>query len=202
MESKLHIVVEGCDLDDYVYGLLPCLHSPSENVLAWIRNDKLACSFILSHCSNTEQHLIEDIGLAATAYQFLKLCHEHEGAYTQLILIPEAFTLCFVRFATSFNTAKDLSKRIFNIRFPSMDAFLRVILLNMLQGEFIGLHNQVATVMSAATSTSPYTSNDILKRLELEQQLLDGTTHTGDTALLTTQKGCHPASTKLCSNCN
>ena len=202
---KLRIVLEGCGLDDYVYSLLPRLSSPPENVLAWIRNDKLARSFILSRYSDEEQRLIEDIRLAGTAYQFLKLRHEREGAYTQLILIQEAFTLRFARsarFATSFNTAKDLIKRIFNIGFPSMDAFLRIVLLNMLQGEFVGLRDQVTTAMSAATSISPYMSNDILKWLELEQQLLDGTVHTADTALLATQKGHHPQSTKLCSNCN
>ena len=91
---------------------------------------------------------------------------------------------------------------IFNIGFPSMDAFLCVVLLNMLQGEFVGLCDQVTMAMSAATSISPYMSNDILKRLELEQQLLDGTVRTADTALLATQKGHHPQSTKLCSNCN
>jgi hypothetical protein len=185
--------------------LLPCPSSLPENVLAWIRNDKLARSFILSRCSDEEQRLIEDIGLAGTAYQFLKLRHERKGAYTQLILIQEAFTLRFARsahFATSFNTVKDLVKHIFNIGFPSMDAFLRVVLLNMLQGEFVSLRDQVATAMSAATSISPYMSNDILKRLELEQQLLDGTVRTTDTALLATQKGRHPQSTKLCSNCN
>ena len=202
---KLCIVLEGCGLDDYIYSLLPCPSSLPENVLAWIRNDKLARSFILSHCSDEEQCLIKDIGLAGTAYQFLKLRHECEGAYTQLILIQEAFTLCFAcsaRFATSFNTVKDLVKCISNIGFPSMDAFLHAVLLNMLQGEFVGLCDQVAMAMLAATSISPYTPNDILKQLELEQQLLNGTVRTADTALLATQKGRHPQSTKLCSNCN
>lgn len=163
---KLHIVLEGCGLDEYVYGLLPRPHSPHESLLTWIRNDKLARSFILSCCSDEEQRLIEDISLAATAYQFLKLHHEREGAYTQLILIQEAFTLhfaCSARFATSLNATKDLVKCIFNIGFPSMDSFLRVVLLNMLQGEFVGLCDQAATAMSAATITAPYTSNDILK---------------------------------------
>ena len=137
------------------------------NVLAWIRNDKLTHSFILSHCSDEEQCLIKDIRLAGTAYQFLKLCHECEGAYTQLILIQEVFTLCFAhsaRFTTSFNTAKDLVKHIFNIGFPSMDAFLHIVLLNMLQGEFVGPCDQVTMAMSAATSISPYTSNALRSR--------------------------------------
>ena len=92
---KLRIVLEGCGLDDYVYGLLPCPNDPRESVAAWIRNNKLARSFILSCCSNEEQRLIEDIGSSSTAYQYLKLRHEHEGAYTQLILIQEAFALHF-----------------------------------------------------------------------------------------------------------
>ena len=202
---KLRIVLEGCGLDDYVYGLLPRPSDPRESVTAWIRNDKLARSFILSRCSDEEQRLIEDIGSSSTAYQYLKLRHEREGAYTQLILIQEAFTLRFARstrLATSFNITKDLVKRIFNIGFPSQDSFLRVILLNMLQADFSGLRDQIATAMSAATPATPYTSNDILKRLELEQQLLDGTSRPVDTALLAAPRGRQPTSNKLCTNCN
>ena len=141
----------------------------------------------------------------APAYQFLKLHHECEGAYTQLILIQEAFTLhfaCSACFAMSFNAMKDLIKHIFNIGFPSMDSFLQVVLLNMLQGKLVGLHDQVVTAMSATTITAPYTLNDILKQLELEQQLLDGTVWPTDTALLANQKERLPTSNKLCSNCN
>ena len=53
--QKLHIVLEGCGLDDYVYGLLPRPDNPCKSVAAWIRNDKLARSFILLHCSDEEQ---------------------------------------------------------------------------------------------------------------------------------------------------
>jgi hypothetical protein len=45
----------------------------------------------------------------------------------------------------------------------------------MLQANFSGLRDQIATAMSAAMPAMPYTSNNILKRLELKQQLLDGT---------------------------
>jgi hypothetical protein len=125
--QKLHIVLEGCSLNNYVYGLLPCPNNPHESLTAWIRNDILACSFILSCCSDEEQWLIEDISSSSTAYQYFKLRHECEGTYSQLILIQEAFMLCFAcstHLATSFNVAKDLVKHIFNIGFLSQDLFL------------------------------------------------------------------------------
>ena len=72
----------------------------------------------------------------------------------------------------------------------------------MLQADFSGLRDQIATAMSAATPAMPYTSNDILKHLELEQQLLDGTSQPADTALLAAPRGRQPTSNKLCMNCN
>ena len=91
--QKLCIILEGCGLDDYAFGFLVCPSTPQESISVWVRNNKLTHSFILSCCSDEEQHLLEDVKSAASAYTFLKGHHEHEGAYTQLILIQEVFAL-------------------------------------------------------------------------------------------------------------
>ena len=96
---------------------------------------------------------------------------------------------------------KDLVKHIFNIGFPSPDMFLCVILLSMLQGNFVSLRDQDATVMSTASTAMPYTSDNLLKHLELKQQLIDGAVGSTNTVLLM-QKGKSQPMQVICLNCH
>jgi hypothetical protein len=92
--------------------------------------------------------------------------------------------------------------RIFQIGLPSQELFLSIVMLNALSGELSNVRDQVATALSNSDQNRPFTADDIRKRLDTEQQIVNSESNRSPplTALAARmEKG--RRSTKVCSNC-
>jgi hypothetical protein len=114
------------------------------------------------------------------------------------------------RLASQYQKAYELVKRIFTIAPITAESFLRVILINMMQGpENAHMRDNVVTTLTAATSEKPYACWDILKCWEYEQQLIDGHGHGTENnrafVMMNRGRGKGPASGSsnppTCTNC-
>jgi gag-polypeptide of LTR copia-type len=195
-------------LDDYLTGSVICPDSEKEPRAAvnWRTNDKVVRSFIGLKSSEEEQEYIEPHSTAAEVWTSLKSRHKQEGPITQILLIQEALNVRYVkseRLSTTSTKLSDLNTRIFAIGIPTKDVFLSILMLNSLSGELSNVHDHVATSLS---SSNTFTSNDIRKRLDTEQQIIDSDTANSSRllpeALVThTRKPIPNKTMKLCQNC-
>jgi hypothetical protein len=90
-------------------------------------------------------------------------------------------------------TLRDLVNRIYVIGIPKQEDFLLIMLMNVMSSAFTTLRNHIADCINASTDSNPYTSFHALKRLDMEQQLLDSEKqhHSGGITLTATTSGKH-----------
>jgi hypothetical protein len=175
---KIGLILESCGLHEYAYGELKDPVNEPNNHRTWSLNDRLACSFLILHFSDADQELVNHITHSADVLQFLRKCHEQEGAYQQLLLIQELLLeKRFSRdipFSTSYREAFSLIDRIFAIGLPTKDTFTCVALLKMLDSpDFTSVRSQVTAALANATPDKPYTRDDIVKLMDQEQLVVN-----------------------------
>jgi transposase InsO family protein len=175
---KIGLILESCGLHEYAYGELEDPVNEPSNHRVWSLNDRLARSFLILHCSDADQELVNHISTSAGVLQFLRKRHEQEGAYQQLLLIQEL--LLEKRFSrdtplsVSYREALSLIDRIFAIGLPTKDAFACVALLKMLDTlDFATIRSQVTASLANASPDRPYTKDDIVKLLDQEQLVIN-----------------------------
>lgn len=103
--------------------------------------------------------------------------HDFEGAFAQILLLRELFSIRFTRSEPYRETAdrmKSICERIFIIGVPTEDTLLCLTLHNAMSGDLENLQSQITTALSKQTKAAPYTSDDIMSRLELEWQVSTG----------------------------
>ena len=103
----------------------------------------------------------------------LKSHHKQEGPITQILLIQEVLNIRYLkseRLSSASTKLADLNTHIFAIGIPTKDVFLSSLMLNSLSGELTNVRDHVATLLS---SSNTFTSNDICKWLDTEQQIID-----------------------------
>jgi hypothetical protein len=72
---KIGLILESCGLDEYAYGELVDPISDPSNHRMWLCNDRLARSFLILHCSDAEQELVNHITSSAGVLEFLRKRH-------------------------------------------------------------------------------------------------------------------------------
>ena len=162
-------------LDDYLTGGIVCPDAATEPRAAanWRANDKVVCAFLGLKACEEGQEFIEGKTSTKDMWDSLKARHEQEGPITQILLIQEALNVRYSRserLSTVSTKLADLNTRIFAIGIPTKDVFLSILMLNSLSGELTNVRDHVATSISSSVQ---FTSNDIQKRLDTEQQIID-----------------------------
>jgi gag-polypeptide of LTR copia-type len=195
-------------LDDYLTGAIACPDATIEPRAAanWRTNDKVVRSFLGLKASEEEQEYIESHGTTADVWSSLKSRHEQEGLITQILLIQEALNVRYLkseRLSAVSTKLSDLNSRIFAIGIPTKDVFLSILMLNSLSGELSNVRDYVTTSLS---SSNTFTSNDIRKQLDTEQQIIDSDmanlSRTVAEVLISHPRRSVPSkSTKSCQNC-
>lgn len=95
--------------------------------------------------------------------------------------------------------------RIFAVGIPQKDDFLLIFLMNALSVEFPALSDHIADCVIARNIADPYTSVHALRRLEMEQQILDSEKQRqGVVALATTTGGpkAYNKHSRKCTTCS
>ena len=193
-------------LDDYLTGSTVCPDATKEPRAAqnWRTNDKVVRSFIGLKSAEEEQEYIENQVSAAAMWTVLKDRHKKEGPITQILLIQEALNVRYSkseRLSATSTKLSDLNSRIFAMGIPTKDVFLSILMLNSLSGELSNVRDHVATSLSASDT---FTSNNIRKRLDTEQQIIDSDTANSSSrpvAETLIANARRTGSTKECSNC-
>jgi hypothetical protein len=142
----------------------------------WHMNNEICIVFITLKCNTAEQDFIEGKDNIQTIWDLLFMCHEAEGPLTQVLLLQEAFCLCYMRSKPLADTSTKISQitiHIFAIGLPTTKLFCSIIMLNALLDEFSNVHNHIASSMSSASSSTPFDPDQICKHLDYEQQIIN-----------------------------
>ncbi|TFY50468.1 hypothetical protein EVJ58_g11038 [Rhodofomes roseus] len=167
-------------------------------------NEMVAIAFLESKTNKEEQVFIQKNGPSLAAV-WKALCQRHEkepGAYAQATLIQELFSCRYVpteRYSVTSLRMQEIVDRIYNIGLPSADVMMTVAMLNAMAGHLKYLQSQVGTSLASSTPEMPYTSVDIFKRLDFEQQMsaVDAVPGVSDALAASAQSG---RTTRMCSN--
>ncbi|OBZ78456.1 hypothetical protein A0H81_02472 [Grifola frondosa] len=182
MESHLQFA----RLYGYVTGTSTC---PSADVDIdshenWIGNDQSVIGFIRLKCSLEEQKFIRPYTSAHTVWQALRVRHENQGAYSQLLVLRE----------------------LLSTRFPSASAIpATVAKLDVLLDQFLahklptGDDFRCLPISLAVYPERPFTSSSIKGQLEFEFKRASDST--GAAIALVAKGGPKATSKKICSNC-
>ncbi|TFY52252.1 hypothetical protein EVJ58_g10120 [Rhodofomes roseus] len=169
-------------------------------------NNAAAVAFLGVKAIREEQVFMDDYTSASELWAALCARHEKEpGAYAQSVLLQELFACRYVapeRFAVTTMRIRETVQRIFRIGLPTEEALTIIAMMNAMGGHLHHLQSQVATALAASSAAAPYTSVDIIKRLDMEQRIIDGNATTSSTtsdALIAT-KGKPKFTPRVCTN--
>lgn len=174
----------------------------------YLSNDDTVRAFILMKCADAEHPTIISCDTAVDMWAALQLRHEQQGPISQITLLQEAFAVRYspnVPFSETTLIFQKLNKRIWDMGTPTPENFLCILMLIGLSSDstFLALRDSVISGLAAATTSVPYTSVDIIKRLDFEQQCraaskpLDALLVRGNT----TSRSSSSSSTVFCLNC-
>ena len=141
----------------------------------WRQNNTTIQAFLFMKCASSEHQFIEKCTTAEDIWTTLKKCHVHQGAMSQVILIQEAFSLCYspsTPFADTTLLYCNLNQCIWDMGTPTPEGFLCIMMLLGLSADdsFSAVRNSIISGLSLATSECAYTSANIIACLNYEQQ--------------------------------
>ena len=138
-------------------------------------NEQAVMAFLRTKAVREEQRFMDQYAGKSAKELWDGLCERHEkstGAYAQAQLLQELFTVRYApdeRYSITTNRILDLVERIFRIGIPKADVLATIAMLNSMSGHLQHLQSQIGT----ALTSDDYGSVDIVRRLDLEQQLVD-----------------------------
>ncbi|OJT05515.1 Copia protein [Trametes pubescens] len=175
---------------------------------AWIHNDRLVQSFIRVQCSDAEADHLPDKVSAGALWVFLRERHLNRGPHAQVLLLRDLLRLRFDEskpLAPQAHESIKLCRQIITMGQLDVEALSKVAILHMMRDTLPQIQRSVADALSCATIDRPYTTVDIIKRLELEQTFRDDSAGGGvstDVALSAQQAGRGNGRIIVqCSNC-
>lgn len=166
-------------------------------------NEQAVMAFLHTKAVHEEQRFMDQYAEKGAKELWDRLCEHHErspGAYAQAQLLEELFTVRYSPnecYSITTNRILDLVERIFQIGIPKADVLSTIAMLNSMSGHLQHLQSQIGT----ALTSDDYGSVDIVRCLDLEQQLLDSNTATvTNTALLASGSKVPKGKTITCFN--
>jgi Reverse transcriptase (RNA-dependent DNA polymerase)/GAG-pre-integrase domain len=174
----------------------------------YLSNDRTVRGYIKSAVEKTEFELIDQLTTAKAYWDALSTYHLDEGPIKQANLIQGALTMRITRDAQMMSKLRQLRDDIFRaFDMPGGIDKETFVCILALQAFGTGLEHSRAIIqrdMRAATTSSPYTSENLIKFMEQEYQMLqgdlqrDGKTETAVALTAQTTKGRSPI---ICANC-
>src|SRR5271155_17684 len=175
----------------------------------YLSNDRSVRGYLKSAISKTEFELIDKLETAQGCWDALSTYHLDEGPIKQASLIQGALAMRITRdnqMMIKLRQLRDDINRAFDM--PGgidKDTFMCILALQALG---TGLEHSRAIIqrdMRAATTSSPYTANDLIKFMEQEYQLMLGDLQregkTESTVALAAQTASKGKNRPFCSNC-
>ncbi|RDX54051.1 hypothetical protein OH76DRAFT_1341889, partial [Lentinus brumalis] len=168
----------------------------------WMNNDAMVRAWCSHRARGEDQRIIDNATTAHTMWALLRGRHEKQGPYAQALLLRE---LLNVRLDASLplpaqgRDVIERCERIIAMGPLSANSLAVVSLLHVLGFGF----ESVATgiINEQARSGDTLTSSDIIRRLELEQQQINGrVASTGSPSIALSATG-KPPGRPLCTNC-
>ena len=161
-------------------------------------------------CAPSEHPFIKKCTTAQDVWSTLEKHHVHQGPMSQItLIIQEVFSTYYsssTLFASTTLVLQDLNRRIWDMGTPTPEGFLCILMLLALSTDpsLSAIRNAIITGLSTSTPDRPFTSEDIVARLDYEQQ-----THSMATArTVATPAEAHVAKSSssdskqsVCSNC-
>ena len=141
----------------------------------WEINDAAVQAFLLMKCAPSEHEFVENCETAQDIWSTLQKRHVHQGPMSQITLIQEALALCYYS-STLFSAMallyRDLNRWIWDMGAPTPEGFLCILMLLGLSSDpsLSAVRDSIISGLSSATPECPYTSADIVTRLDYEQQ--------------------------------
>lgn len=188
----------------YTQGKVPCPDAtadPSQHKI-WMDNDAFAKACIRTRLTSSEKEYIRECKTSQDIWSTLEKRHRKEGQVTQMSLLQEALHIQFSRtedLNKTSATIRDLSKHIFEIGFPDVDAFTVILLLNAMSNEFIHIRDSLDTLLSCGTLKLA----TVISRIEQAQRRIEEE----NKHVLATEKALAARDTRsagkraMCSNC-
>jgi Reverse transcriptase (RNA-dependent DNA polymerase)/GAG-pre-integrase domain/gag-polypeptide of LTR copia-type len=175
----------------------------------YLSNDRSVRGYIKSAVAKTEFELIDNLSTAKDCWNALSTYHLDEGPIKQANLIQEALTTRITRddqMMVKLRKLRDDITRAFDMPGGiNKETFTCILALQSLGA---GLEHSRAIIqrdMRAATASSPYTADNLIKFMEQEYQMLVGDLQregkTGDTVALTVQNNSKGRIEIICVNC-
>ena len=211
---RLHVVEVlqlSSGLDLYLDGLFPAPNpqlEPRANRY-WKINNTAVRAFLRMKCAPSERPFIEKCTTAQDVWSTLEKRHVHQGPMSQITLIQEAFSTYYsssTLFASTTLVLRDLNRRIWDMGTPTPEGFLCILMLLALSADpsLSAVRDAIITGLSTSTADRPFTSEDIVARLDYEQQARSMAT----ARTVATPAEAHVAKTSssdskqsVCSNC-
>ena len=141
----------------------------------WEINDAAVQAFLLMKCAASEHEFVENCETAQDIWSTLQKRHVHQGPMSQITLIQEALALRYsssTLFSATTLLYRDLNRRIWDMGAPTPEGFLCILMLLGLSSDpsLSAVRDSIISGLSSATPDRPYTSADIVTRLDYEQQ--------------------------------
>ena len=175
----------------------------------YLSNDQSVQGYIKSAVAKTEFELIDTLNMAKGCWDALSTYHLDEGPIKQANLIQEALTTHITwddqmmvklrKLRNDITWAFDMPGRI------NKETFTCILALQSLGASLKHSQAIIQRDMRAATASSPYTADDLIKFMEQEYQMLVGDLQhegkTGDTVALMVQSNSKGWIEIICVNC-
>lgn len=173
----------------------------------WTINDGAVCAFIASRCAPSEQSFIDNCTSALSMWTTLQTRHQLQGPLNQITLIQQAMNIKYsinTPFADTTAAIRSINSRIWDMGAPTAQEFCVLLMLLALSSPNLrSVRDSVVNGLASASTNAPYTADNIVARLDLEQQVLASensqTTTPGDAFAARSDTSRLPL---VCINCN
>ncbi len=168
----------------------------------WMNNDAMVRAWCSHRARGEDQRIIDNRSTAHTMWALLRARHEKQGPYAQALLLRE---LLNVRLDASLPLpaqGRDIierCERIIAMGPLSTNSLAVVSLLHVLGFGFD--HVATGIINEQAKSGDTLTSGDIIRRLECEQQQINGRLASSNTPSIALSATGKPTGRPLCTNC-
>ena len=199
-DRRVHFIADQRGFGAYLRGTFPrpdaTLHPRA--ALSWDVNNLALRGFIIEHISDNDYDIVSTLDNAHDVYERLRSKHQNQGLYTQIKVINEALGTRFVP-GTPLSQTVDQMKRLHS-RFIKMgriddDKLLTILLFNGLRDHYTRLQTSINDMFTGGTTTS----DDVVNRLLLEEQVLNDNASISPTTALAAVNTKPPR--PVCANC-
>ncbi|KAG2045536.1 hypothetical protein BDR06DRAFT_859988, partial [Suillus hirtellus] len=145
-----------------------------EGASTWDLNNLCIITALSTRSYTEDQDFLLPFTDAHAAWKALRSHHKQVGPIAQILLIQQAFSLCYhcsERFALTSSQLAHLTRCIYAIGIPKEEDFLTIIMLNAMGEDLPHMRNHIADAITISTPSAPYSPTNICLCLELEQQL-------------------------------